>query len=140
MVMMATMRKMTAAVAMPAGVSSPPFCYEPCQVVRQNEVQLDFGFRIPGLREWTSGFRWDLVNILKQRPYIVLVSHISEFRQAEIFSRWKFGMDLMSNIRAGWAEIDSRRKVRLDLESKEDGDGDRGQRHIFGIQVSDLRR
>ena len=95
----------------------------PCQAVRQNKVWSGFGFRIPGLWEWASGFRWNLVNVLKQCPYIVLVSCISEFRQAEIYSRWKFRLDLESNIRQGWAEVVSRWGVRLDLESKADGVG-----------------
>ena len=83
---------------------------------------MDFGFGIPGLWEWTSGFGWDLANVLKRRPYVVLVARILEFRQAEIFSGRKFGIDLRVQYKTGWAEIVSGWKVRLDLESKEDRD------------------
>ena len=92
------------------------------------------GSEFQDYREWTSGFGWDLANVLKRRPYVVLVSHISEFGQAEVFSRQKFGMDLESNVRRDG------QRVRLDLESKADGDRDRGQGSIFGIQVADLQR
>ena len=91
-------------------------------------------------QEWTSGFRWDLANVLKRCPYVVLVSRISEFRQAEIISGQKFGLDLESNIRQGWAEVVSGWRVGLDLESKAEGVRDRGQGSIFGIWVADLRR
>ena len=68
------------------------------------------------------------------------MSHISEFRWTEIYSGQKFGIDLMSNVREGWAEIDSGWRVRLDLESKAGGFEDGGRGGIFGIQVADLWR
>ena len=51
------------------------------------------------------------------------MSCISEFGWAEIYSGWKFRLDLESNIRQGQAEVVSGQGVRLDLESKADGVG-----------------